>query len=215
MTIRKTLLDCYNTQASHFHHTRKKHRPELDHIVAHLGEPSPDTKLIDLGCGTGRTYPFFRDHRHDTLDFIGVDISSGMITKAQDEYPEATFVTQDMLTYLRSIEQQSLSHIISVAAIQHLPTPAERLNCFKLIYRALSYGGTCIVTNRAFSKWFLHKYRKTLLSGLIPNTLSPIRKFNDVFIPRRDPNYTQNQKEYLRYYHIFTLRELRRLATQA
>lgn len=70
-----------------------------------------------------------------------------------------------------------------------------------------------ILTNRAYSDWFLKKYRKQVALTFPRMLLDHDLARNDVLIPRKDhKNPTQ---QHLRYYHIFTLYELQQLARHA
>ncbi len=49
---------------------------------------SPDWKVLELGCGTGRWSQYFQD-------YTGVDISPSLVVHAQNKYPNKTFLHHD------------------------------------------------------------------------------------------------------------------------
>jgi len=50
-------------------------------------------KLVDLGCGTGKLIELLGV---DTEDYVGLDVSGGMIRVARSKYPLHTFHTDDI-----------------------------------------------------------------------------------------------------------------------
>lgn len=56
---------------------------------------SQATTLLELACGTGAVLQYFV---HD-FDAAGLDISTGMLSVAQDRLPETPFYKQDMATF--------------------------------------------------------------------------------------------------------------------
>ena len=142
-----------------------------------------------------------------------MDLAPGMIDVASKTYPEATFIRQEMNTYLASLKQESLDVVTGLASFHHLATMHERLICLQHIYRILKYDGVAVLINRSYSDWFIHKYRREMLYALGKSLVSlHTRKRNDLLIPFKDPKRQENQKVYRRYYHLFTLSELKELA---
>jgi trans-aconitate methyltransferase len=152
------LSDVYSDQAKHFHHTRKRPRPEMDYLLPYVADLPEYGNLVDLGCGAGRVYPWLLENNRGDLAYIGVDNAQGFTLLAQDLYPEANFLCQTMNTYVQGLEQQSTNMIMAIASVQHLETREERKALFRNSYRALEYGGILCMTNRAFSDRFLQKY---------------------------------------------------------
>lgn len=59
--------------------------------------PLENSTVLDLGCGLGGLYEYFRDTcKVKNLTYTGVDIVEGMIKLASEKYPDATFRTVDI-----------------------------------------------------------------------------------------------------------------------
>jgi SAM-dependent methyltransferase len=209
------LEEVYSDQARHFHHTRKKHRPEMDSFLSIVKNLSKNCKRFDLGCGSGRVFPWLQEQRVD-IQYTGVDTAQGFILLAQDLYPTANFVQDDMTNYLQKQAQQSIDCISAIASVQHLDSKQKRQDFFHASYRALEYNGYMIMTNWAYSKWFLQKYRRQMFVSLWLYSISLGKhQWNDISIPRKDPQRKENGKIFERYYHIFLLDELKEHAIKA
>lgn len=205
------LTTTYNAIASWFSGTRKKHWPEFDWIQWQMSSLYSDKKtltVVEVWCGDGRLYPLLReicDQRWCTLIYTGVDISDSLLAIAQKNHPDASFVHSSMTEFLSQGETQSVDIIVGIASVQHL-TQSERETFWKQSYRLLRYGWSVMLTNRSFSRRFIHKYRK-LLCLSIAKHIGTLWYYdaNDLMIP-----YRYKGKKYMRYYHIFLLDELRR-----
>lgn len=135
--------DVYNTIASHFSNTRQY----LWRDLAPLGEYSrKGDAVLDLGCGNGRLYQLLEKKQ---VHYTGFDQSEGLIKKAQEKFPEQTFVVGEMTEL--PFEDESFDVIYSIAAFHHLPTWELRKKALGEMYRVLKPGKTLVMTN-----WNLH-----------------------------------------------------------
>lgn len=212
------LRSCYDEQAAHFVETRKRPRPEFLHLQeqtksfvdARDGGP---LEVVEIGCGGGRLYEAVKQTLPSGTLYTGVDFAAGMIEQARNVSPEATWLVADMVAYIRSCEQESIDLLYGIASVQHIKGSKQRALFFADVYRALSWWGMMLLTNRSYSEWFLRKYRKQI-AMTVPRLLTDrtlVR--NDVLIPRKDhknPTHVHH-----RYYHMFTLYELAQLARHA
>ena len=73
---------------------KKRYELELKHITS-IEKKNRNTKILDVGCGTGYTVKLFHDKAYD---IIGLDQSEDMISKAQSNYPKCEFITNNILT---------------------------------------------------------------------------------------------------------------------
>lgn len=77
------------------------------HIMAHNFEqlmgPIPCHKLsvLDCGAGSGELVHYLRDVRQSTpVHYTGIDVSPLAVEHAQNQFPERTFLEQDLLDYM-------------------------------------------------------------------------------------------------------------------
>lgn len=105
-----------------------------------------------------------------------------------------------MVSYLASLDQESVDMVVGIASVQHL-LARERSQLWHLIQRVLRYDGTMIQVNRCLSSWFRRQYRRPLAFSLLRAIVSGgYYSARDVKIPRIDP---KTKQRYSRYYHIF------------
>ena len=205
--ITQQLQNIYNKNAKQFSQTRKKHRPEIDHIVAHINTlPQKSISIIELWCWDGRLYSYITKNTKKTIKYTGVDISDKLLEIGKANNTKATFICSDMVDYIQKGKQESVDIVISIAAFHHLVDKKQRLLVLKNIYRLLKYDGAFVMTNRCFSTWFIKKYRQAIIRSMVRYLLTLWHKDRkDVYIPR-------NKKD-LRYYHIFNKKDIEKLAT--
>ena len=212
---------CYTQQAELFWHTRKRERPETKYVLELLRESLSTFEwncfhIVDLWCGTWRLAQILCavDSR---IRYTGVDFAQGMIDVATKEHasPQCEFVCADMVDFIERLEQGSVQMIVSYAAIQHLMSHTLRQQLFLAMYKVLDRNGTIAIVNWSYSERFVKKYWKQIIKSQIKVLLtvwSTNRSWNDVLIP-----WKWDWKAWFikRYYHIFTPRELTRLAENA
>ncbi len=76
----------------------------------------PNGKIIDLGCGTGHySKPFVESG----YNYVGIDISDGMLAEARKMLPDGDFKQMDLLSL--DFDDNSFDGIWSLAAYLHLP----------------------------------------------------------------------------------------------
>ncbi len=63
--------------------------PDINVLEPLFMEYKPQT-VLDVGCGSGRWYPYFKKQG---VEYRGVDISSNLVKMAQKKYPEGMFKT--------------------------------------------------------------------------------------------------------------------------
>jgi hypothetical protein len=60
----------YSDQARHFHHTRKKHWPEMDSFRPIVKKLSNNCKRVDLGCGAARVVPWLKEQEREDISYV-------------------------------------------------------------------------------------------------------------------------------------------------
>lgn len=217
MSVKDDLQAFYNTHAEKYSDTRDKHRSDAEiflHEIKSYGEKT--ISILEFGCGSGRLLSHLATITWIKIHYVGVDLSKNLLNFAKKQLSKksqgsnilATFVCDDIVHYLKSLKQESFDFVIGVASFQHIPTNRERFFVIKNAYRILKYEGKLIMTNRSFSFWFLKKYQKSLLHSF-RKYLTSFGKHerNTLMIPRKE--WT---KVTTRFYHIYTLSELKKLS---
>ncbi len=93
-------------------------RRECEQIVELLGL-SAGARILDAGCGFGRTVGVFRELGFDA---VGVDISPAVIAEAERRNPGPTYLVHDLT--------------------EPLPTEVERFDAIVNLYSSFGYGAT-------------------------------------------------------------------------
>lgn len=108
---------------------RKK---EIEKTFSYIKKENP--KTIELGCGNGRDAKEIIKH---TNNYLGVDLSEGMLQIARKNVPQANFQLADIETYKFP---KKVDAIFSFASLLHSDkTSVKRI--LKRAYQALSAGG--------------------------------------------------------------------------
>ena len=155
---------------------------------------------MDLGCGNGRIYS---EVQKTGAEYIGVDISENLVGIAQERFPEARFQKADALKL--PFPDSSFDKVYSIAVLHHIPSKRLRKKFLEEAGRVLKGNGFLILT-----AWRFHQKKEIFL--LIKYTILKLlgktkMDFKDVLEP------WGNRAE--RYYHCFSLRELRKLVKEA
>jgi len=208
-SITKSLQSIYNTHAKHFSQTRKKHRPEIDHIIEYINTLSQKTvTIVELGCGDWRLYEYLTKETNKTIKYTGIDIAEKLLAIGKKTYPQANFIHTDMLTFVQQGKQESIDMVISIAAFHHLATTKDRHIVLKNVYRLLKYDGHLIMTNRALSQRFIKKYWRSLYISTSKRIISLGQKDRrDIYIPWN--------RQWDRYYHIFSKFQIQKITRQS
>jgi hypothetical protein len=98
--------------------------------------------------------------------------------------------------------------IVWTSSFQHIPTNKECSFLMKNFYRLLDYDGMLLMTNWSLSDWFIKKHWKIVMKAKILSRFK-MNKWSsrDLLVPRTDENW----KIYERFYHFFSLEELKNL----
>ncbi|GHV23343.1 hypothetical protein FACS189428_6720 [Clostridia bacterium] len=210
MTIKTDLQDFYNHEAKKYYETRKKFWQEGDLILQALETLSASGKklnILEIGCGSGRFASFLQDHYQGKFSYVGVDLSEKLLSYAQKDNPKLTFICEDMSEFIVRQKQETFDVIIGVASFQHIPSYRERLFLMKHFYRALRYDGLLIMTNRSLSQRFLTKHLSEFFCSFGRFLVSFGKSdWRDIYVP-----WTNKGQTFKRYYHLFGLKELKKL----
>ncbi len=188
----------YNLIAKDFSRTRKEPWPEIKFLFQNY--LSPNNKVLDLGCGNGRYFPFFQESK---VKYSGIDNCEALINIAKRKYPQAQFQMGSALSL--PFSNNFFNNIYSIAVLHQIPSEFLRIQFLKEAKRTLKPKGTIVLT-----VWRLHRFRD-LFRLVKPTFLKLIGlsrvEWRDAFIP-----WGQKTK---RYYHYFSESELERLVSKA
>jgi ubiquinone/menaquinone biosynthesis C-methylase UbiE len=196
----------YDSFADSFAQTRRHLWPEMKPLAA--GCFKKGDRVLDIGCGNGRFCQFFKEQG---AEYSGIDNSRNLIAIARKNFPEANFAVADALGL--PFKENVFDLAVSFAVIHHIPSKYLRLKFFNEARRVLKPGGRLIATawdlrplSMARAKQW--KRLKSFLKSQIGIALGrePL-DWGDFYIPW--------QNKYRRYHHVFTLRELKKLASDA
>lgn len=162
-------------------------------------------KVLDLGCGNGRLRLMFKDVK---IEYIGIDNNQKLLELAEGnnefDLENQKFVIGEM--YNLPFADNSFDIIYCIAAFHHLPGEKLRLQTLSEIKRVLKPGGQLVMTN--WNRWnkqyikYIIKYAWLKIIG--KNKMD----FKDILVPWKN-------KKVERYYHVFTLGELKKLVDKS
>lgn len=210
--IKQNLQFFYDNEAKKYAETRKKFWREekviLDEISP-LFNKKEKIKILEFWCGSGRFATLLNQNFAGKFDYVGIDLSNELLWYAGKENPNLTFFQWDITKLVKNFEQESFDLIVWTSSFQHIPTPKERLFLMKNFYRLLDYDGVLLMTNRSLSKRFIKKhYGIVLKSKLLSYLKFDKSSARDLMVPWIDKDW----KVYERFYHFFSLGELKNLA---
>lgn len=156
-----------------------------------------DTKILDIGCGTGNNTVLIENVTN--ADIYGIDQSVGMVSKAKGKSSNVEWIIDDAVT-LSSISDQEFNIVFMVDVIHHI---RDINTMFKNIYRILKKNGKIFIftdshehikNNRLTSKYFpktieneLQRYQSTknIVSSLKSNFFDEIH-WEDICYPLQE-----------------------------
>ncbi len=210
--IKQDLQSFYNTEAKKYAETRKKFWHEekaiLDAITP-LFEEWKKVRVLEFWCGSGRFATLLNQNFSGQFDYVWIDLSDELLSYASKENSNLTFFQWDITKLVKNFEQESFDLIVWTSSFQHIPTTKERSYLMKNFYRLLDYDGMLLMTNWSLSDWFIKKHWKIVVKAKILSRFKMNKwSFRDLLVPRTDENW----KVYERFYHFFSLEELKKLS---
>jgi len=195
--------DNYDSFAGSFAQTREHLWPEMASLAE--GNFKAGSRVLDIGCGNGRFYPFFEKKG---AKYTGIDNSPNLIAIARDKFPRAEFIVGSALSL--PFGGGGFDLAVAIAVLHHIPSKVYREVFFKEIWRVLKPGGIMAVTvwdlrPRSMVETKQWKRLKLFAKSQL-KIAAGLEKldFGDFFIPW--------QNKYQRYVHSFGIGELKKLA---
>jgi len=194
--------ETYNAIVSDFDRTRSYLWPGLKAFIKFV---KPGDAVLDLGCGNGKLRLLFKDVN---LEYTGLDSSTELLklaaAKKEFSLPHQSFVLGE--AYKLPFADNSFDAVFFIAVFHHLPGREWREKALAEIKRVLKPNGYLIMTNwNRYQKDFLHYIIKYTFLKLIGQSELD---FKDIYLP------WMGGKAY-RYYHAFTLGELKKLVKKS
>jgi alkylated DNA repair protein alkB homolog 8 len=215
----------YNEIGGHFSETRHSPWPNVENFIKSLDDGAI---LLDVGCGNGKYLGV-----NESLIKFGCDRSDSLLSVCQSR--NFNIFQCDCLQI--PFRDESVDACISIAVIHHLATPERRVKAIKEMIRVLVDGGKALIyvwakdqqKNNKKSSYLLQHQRKTVDKSQIETAKCKIEE-NEIELPvhknRTQFNHTnvlvpwklkdketpeENQKVFLRYYHVFEDEELQEI----
>jgi len=192
----------YDAIAEHFSETRTKPWPVMERFREFV---KAGDRVLDVGCGNGRAYQLFAGM---AIEYEGIDVSEELVRRARSLWRDqlVNFRTGSVLAL--PYEDGDFDALMAVAVLHHVPSERYRLQALREMHRVLKPGGWLLMTN-----WYwwnptyiignFWRMAKTFFGRILGLTDLDL---NDAWRPwKRGPAKVD------RYYHDFTVRELRRL----
>ncbi|MDH5806138.1 MAG: class I SAM-dependent methyltransferase [Candidatus Methanomethylicaceae archaeon] len=193
MINRRDIIKVFDDIAEDFDRTRKRVWKSIEDAA-----PFNESIILDLGAGNGRNSKYMVNK--GAKQIIAVDISINMLNKLllnlNEKEKEIIDIIRCDALYL-PFKSLIFDKVVFIATIHHIPTKEARIKSLEEVYRVLKKNGLLLIT--AWSRFQFRFLRK------IPTMIKMYLKgyeFGDIFVP---------WKNKMRFYHLFTLRELKSL----
>ncbi|XP_057661994.1 alkylated DNA repair protein alkB homolog 8 [Diorhabda carinulata] len=212
----------YENIAEHFDDTRHKPWPNVVHFLESFEKGS---LLIDVGCGNGK----YLGSNEDIFN-IGCDTSFNLIDICRKRGFQS-FIASCLNLPLRD---SSVDGAISIAVIHHLANEERRIKAIKEIVRILKPGGKALIyvwakdqcknqgrttyikqdrKNRKENSNIVTEYNNEMIQ-ISEKVSLPIHinrtqfKHDDMLVPWKLKRNKENDRTFLRFYHVFVENEL-------
>jgi ubiquinone/menaquinone biosynthesis C-methylase UbiE len=196
----KKIAETYEAIAEGFSSTRRS--PWTD-VLRLLGDMSGKS-VLDLGCGNGRH--IIELAKRASL-VVGIDLSKRLVKIAKGKARKLGLAHKAMLVVGDALflpfRKASFDVVACIAVVHHIPTKGLRHKAVSEMAGTLKSGGLCLVT--AWYRWekrLLLNVAKGVFMKLVGSTF----EFGDAYVSWKSRN-----KVYKRFYHLFTLEEMKNL----
>jgi len=191
----------YNTYAKTFAQSRKNMRwEEIKYFFSLWCELD---EILDIWCWSWRLLESYNEYFSKKPDvYLGVDLSNWLLEEAQKAHPESDFKVWNMLDIVKIVQERKFKNIFLIASFHHLVSQEQREECLNNIYNISQEWSKVYMTNWALNSPF----NKT--------------KYNQSKIVDSKNGYWAYDYEIKiwkskRFYHCFTLWELKELSENA
>jgi trans-aconitate methyltransferase len=103
--------------------------------------PAKPCRVLELGCGNGDLYPYFRDR---CSSYVGLDLSEAMIAKFASRWPDVELICGDA-SEIPGVDR-GCDFVFSNTLAQSLDSNMLRRN-LQRTHELLGAGGSCLLAN--------------------------------------------------------------------
>ncbi len=193
-----TAEEVYDSISTHFARRRRELWPPF---MQFIDKVSP-CRLLDLGCGAGRTV---RVALEKGCTVTGVDISQRQLQEVREQVPQG--ISEDRLTLVHAdmislpLNDRSFDDVLVIASIHHLMSRGDRAKALKEAFRVTVEGGRLMVCAWTWDQERFRERHLSRLSGREPGPMDGPQP-GDFIVPWREG------VEVLRLYHLYGPGEL-------
>jgi ubiquinone/menaquinone biosynthesis C-methylase UbiE len=144
----------YDQVANEYAHLEDgKEWPRMRWLKKMMGCLSPNSSILDLGCGSGIPADVEISEAHSVT---GVDISQAQVSLAQQNIPKGFFIHGDAGSVV--FQASSFDAVVSFYSLEHIPRGEHEI-ILQRIYQWLKPGGLLLISMEAgdyegfFGKW--------------------------------------------------------------
>lgn len=186
----------YNNFAKTFSNSRKNMKwEEIEYFLSFL-EWRKDLKILDVWCWSWRLLWAVEKNNLEIQEYLWIDLSVWLLDEAKKNYPNHKFIDLNMLD-LNKINN-NFNVIFFIASLHHINNIEDRLMVIKKAYKKLESGWMIFLTNWALeSELNLKRYSSSKVKWSTNKFWSS--------------DFNIKIGEFVRYYHCFSLDELRYL----
>lgn len=185
----------YDTLSKIYDEVRAGEPEMIFHILEEF-VPNPDSKVLDVGCGTGNNTLLFK--KAVDAEVFGLDSSFGMLLEAREKAPQIYYIhaSADCIP----LKPESFDMLFMTEVIHHLPNMNEAMREMSRVLK--SAGRLCIVTqshnqieDRMTSRFFpstiaidkkrypaIHEIEESMVRSNITETWSKSFKFAPIML---------------------------------
>lgn len=172
-------------------------------LIEYANKVKSGESVLDVGCGNGRLLRAFDGKE---VKYLGVDNSANLIeaakTNIRNQQNEREFLVADILD-LDKVKVNGFDWVYCIAVIHHLPSEELQIKALKNLKAKINNTGKIVLS--VWRPWGNKKLVNVLLKTIwLKITGRHKYGWNDLVF-----EWKNNQS--LRYYHLFTRRELMRI----
>lgn len=98
LDIAKHYEECFEKHGdNHLGVDWPNHEDTLKRYQIMLDITTPESSLLDFGCGTSALYQYAIDTKQNNFNYSGLDITSAFVEKSKEKFPNQTFYHKDIL----------------------------------------------------------------------------------------------------------------------